>query len=125
MTTPSVLKYQTKIIKRRKTDTKGIVAAYIPFTLSDPLINNIDNVFYFRSSGEFVTAPYELVKRLFSVTDIPDVYPMFTEELVKLEGDGSWSIPIIVQNRSTAFAEDIDVSVTILNPSSCESIYAP
>lgn len=124
LTTPSVLKYQTKIIKRRKTDTKGVIAAYIPFASGDPLLNNIDNVFYFRSSDEFVPAPYELVKRLFAVTDVPDVYPMFTEKLVKLESDGSWSIPIIVKNRSTAFAEDVDVSVTINNPVSCESITA-
>lgn len=122
LTTPSVLKFQTKIIKRLKTDTKGVIVAYIPFTPGDPLLNNIDNVFYFRSSDEFITAPYELIKRLFSISDVPDVYPMFTEKLVKLETDGSWSIPIIVNNRSIAFAEDVDVSVTIKNPSSCESI---
>ena len=88
------------------------------------MLNNIDNVFYFRSSDAFVPAPYELIKRLFSATDVPDVYPEFTQELVKLETDGLWSIPIIVENRSTAFAEDVDVSVTLENPSSCESITA-
>ena len=124
LTTPSVLRYQTKIIKRRKTDTKGVIAAYILFASGDPLLNNIDNVFYFRSSDEFVPAPYELIKRLFAVTDVPDVYPMFTQELVKLEADGSWSIPIAVDNRSTAFAENVDVSVTINNPESCERITA-
>jgi len=124
LTSPSVLKYETKLIKRRKTDTQGVIAAYIPFTSGDPLLNNIDNVFYFRSSDAFVPAPYELIKRLFSATDVPDVYPMFTHELVKLETDGSWSIPIIVDNRSTAFAVDVNVSVTIENPSACESITA-
>lgn len=124
LTRPSVLKYQTKIIKRRKTDTIGVIAAYIPPASGDPLLNNIDNVFYFRSSDEFVPAPYELIKRLFAVTDVPDVYPMFTEKLVNLETDESWSIPIIVNNRSTAFAEDVDVSVTINNPSSCEKVTA-
>ena len=116
LTLPSVLKYETKLIKRQKTDTQGVIAAYIPFTSGDPLLNNIDNVFYFRSSDAFVPAPYELIKRLFSATDMPDVYPTFTQELVKLETDGSWSIPITVANRSNAFAEDVDVSVTIINP---------
>ncbi len=49
---------------------------------------------------------------------------MFAQELVKIETDGSWSIPITVANRSNAFAEDVDVTVTIDNPSSCESITA-
>lgn len=124
LTSPSVLKYETKLIKRRKTDTQGVIAAYIPFASGDPLLSNIDNVFYFRSSDEFIPAPYELIKRLFSATDVPEVYPKFTEELVKLEPDSSWSIPIIVENRSSAFAEDVDISVTIENPSSCESITA-
>lgn len=124
LTTPSILNCQTKLIKQRKTDTRGIIAAYIPKTLGDPLITTTDNVFYFRSSDEFVHAPYELVKRLFSVTDVPDVYPTFTKELVKLETDGSWKIPILIENRSTAFADDVDVSVTIANPSACESILA-
>ena len=61
---------------------------------------------------------------MFSATDVPDVYPMFNEELVKLQTDGAWSIPIIVNNRSTALAENVDVIVTIENPSSCESITA-
>ncbi|KKL15736.1 hypothetical protein LCGC14_2502620, partial [marine sediment metagenome] len=124
LTSPSVLKYETKLIKRRRADTQGVIAVYIPFTSGDPLLNNNNNVFYFRSSDEFVPAPYELIKRLFSATDVPDVYPMFTQELVNLETDGSWSIPIIIDNRSTAYAEDMDVSVTIINPSSCENITA-
>ena len=124
LTLPSVLNYRTKLIKKRNADTRGVIAAYVPVTPGDPLLNTIDNVFYFRSSDEFVPAPYELVKRLFSVTDVPDVYPTFTEKLVKLEADGSWTIPILIDNRSTAFAEEVDVSVTIENPSSCESIAA-
>lgn len=124
LTTPSVLNYQTKLIKKRKTDTRGIIAVYIPPTSEDPILHNSDNIFYFRSSDTFIPAPYELVKRLFSVTDVPDIYPSFTKKLVKLETDGSWNIPVIINNRSTAFAEDVSVAVTIENPSSCESITA-
>jgi len=122
LTTPSVLEFQTKTIKRRKADTRGIVVAYIPFTNADPVLNNLDNIFYYRNSDEFVKAPYELIKRLFAATDVPNVYPKFTQNLVKLETDGSWSIPIIISNRSTAFAEDVDVSVTIENATVCDNI---
>lgn len=122
LTSPSVLQYTTKLIKRRNTDTQGIVAAHISLTPGDPLLSNMDNVFYFRSADRFVTAPYELIKRLFAATDVPDVHSTFTQELIKLEPDGSWSIPIVIENRSNAFADDVDISVTIENPSSCESI---
>lgn len=127
LTSPNIWKFKTKLIKKRKTDTQGIVAAYIPLTTGTPLISSIDNVFYFRRQEEFVTAPHELIKRLFTTTDIPatpDVYPSFTQDFVQLETDGSWSLRILVDNRSTAFAKDVGVSVTIDNPSSCEDITA-
>lgn len=125
LTTPSVLNYQVKTIKRRGTDTQGVVIAHIPSTSFDPVMNNLDNVFYFRSADNLVPAPYELIKRLYAVTDVPDVYPNFTEALVELQKDGSWKIPIIVENRATAFAENVDVSVVIENPVACEAVSAP
>ena len=118
LTTPSVLHYDTKLIKRRKTDKHGVIAAYIPLALGEPVLNAMDNVFYFRSPKAFVPAPYELIKRLFAATDVPDVYPQFSKELVTLEADGSW----LIVNRSAAFAEDVDVSVIIENPATCDTI---
>jgi hypothetical protein len=136
LTSPNVLKFETKLIKKYNDDTQGIIAAYIPLTTGSPLMSNIDNVFYFRRLDEFVSAPYDLIKRLFSASDVPDVpdasdapdapdvYPVFSQDFIELEADGSWSLRILVDNRSTVFASNVRVSVTIENPSSCLMISA-
>lgn len=124
LTSPRLLTCKTKLIKKRPSDARGVVATYIPLTSGDPLMSNLDSVFYFRSGEQFVRAPHELVKRLFSATDVPDVRSEFTPKLVKRSPNGSWHIPILVSNSSSAFAQDVDVSVTIENPSACESIRA-
>lgn len=122
VTSPSVLNCQTKVIKEKKTDERGVVLAYIPLTTSDPVMSNYDSVFYFRTSDGFIRAPYEIIKRLFSATNMPDLFPIFYEKLVKQNDDGSWTIPIFIENKSIALAEHVDVSVTVINPEVCEKI---
>jgi hypothetical protein len=63
-----------------------------------------------------------MIKRLFSATESPDLYPVFSEDLVKKETDGSYNVPITIENRSSAIAEHTKVSITIKNTSSCEKI---
>ena len=124
LATPSVVNFQTKILKRRSSDTRGVVVVHIPKSHSDPCQSNQDNLFYFRSGDEFSIAPYEMVKRLFSATDSPDLSPLFITDLVKPQDDGSFEIPIVIQNKSSAIGEDIHVSVTIENANDCEHISA-
>ncbi len=124
LTTPPVLSVSNKTIKRKPKDTKGVIVTHIPKLVGDPVQSNEDNHFYYRSGGRFVVAPYEMIQRLFSATDSPDLYPIFPSELVKFTDDGFWEVPIILQNRSSAVARDTLVSIEVLNPSACEEIQA-
>jgi len=121
LTTPSITKSRTKIITKPK-EKRGVVLTYIPKTLGDPLQKIKDQKFYFRNGDEFIGLPYEMLKRLFAATESPDLYPTFDEKLITNEENGLWKIPIIIGNESSAIAEHTEVFVTILNPSSCETI---
>ena len=125
LTTPAVTTALIKTISKAKTDSRGIVLAFIPKFLSDPMQSNQDNLFYFRSGDDFSVAPYEMIKRLFAATDAPDLHPNFDARLVRVAADGTWEIPVIVQNDSSAIAENVKFSVIMDEPSSCESIQLP
>jgi hypothetical protein len=125
LSTPSIIGSETKIILKAKKDTRGILATLISQKLGDPVQSNIDNSFYFRSGDEFVVAPYEMIKRMFASTEIPDLHVYFENDLVNLKEDGSWEIPIIIRNDSSAIAEYVQISITIDNPLSCDQIILP
>lgn len=122
LSTPSIKAPPSTVLYARKGDTKGIVVTYIPPTLGDPVWSNTDQKFYFRYGDQFSVLPYEMLKRLFAATDTPDLHPLFDHRLISLEEDGLWKIPIVIQNRSSAVAEHVNVSVEIENPSSCQTI---
>jgi len=84
--------------------------------MGDPVQSNIDNLFYFRSGDDFSVAPYEMVKRLFAATDMPDLHLVFDSQLVKLATDGLWEIPIILENQSSAIAEHVKVVCSSRGP---------
>jgi hypothetical protein len=122
LTNPSVNGVSTKILKKNRKDTRGVVVMHIPKAKGDPVQSISDNLFYFRSGEEFCVAPYEMIKRLFSSTESPDLRPVLLDNLVKLREDGSWVIPISIENRSSAVAEHVKVFVAIENYSACSSI---
>ncbi len=113
--------YQSRILREKPNDTRGIIITYISPTNGDPIQAN-DGKFYLRIRDEFKEMPYETIKRMFSGTTSPNLYPRFDSRLVKLEQDGSWKIPIILENRSSVAARDTEVSVDIKNFSNCESV---
>ena len=113
--------HQSRILREKPSDTKGIIITYISPTDGDPIQAN-DEKFYLRIRDEFKEMPYETIKRMFSGTVSPDLYPVFDNRLVKLEQDDSWRFPIILENRSSAAAKDTEVSIDIKNFSSCESV---
>jgi hypothetical protein len=125
LTTPPILGVQTKVITLNPRDNRGVLIVHVPHSSGDPVLCNLDNVFYFRTGDEFRPAPFEIVKRLFAATDSPDVYPVFRESLVKLQPDGTWSIPLTIENRSSAVARDVTITVTLLNPAACEQVTCP
>ena len=122
---PNIIKHQTTVIKKRSTDTQGLVVALVPKTSGDPVQSTVDNHFYFRVGDGSVIAPYELIKGLFAAIASPDLLPVFLSELVKENEDGSWVVPIGIQNASSATAEHVKISVIIENPQDCTLIKAP
>jgi hypothetical protein len=122
LTTPPILNSSTKVLKRASSDSKGVAVTIIPKAEGDPVQSNLDNLFYFRSGDEFVIAPYEMIRRLFSATQSPDLHAVFHSEIVTLLPDGRWEIPIAVRNDSSAIAENVVVYVSIANPDACENI---
>jgi len=125
VTTPRVQSIESRIILAQPGATRGIVLTYIPQTLGDPVRSTEDDHFYFRSGDEFTIAPYELIKRLFAATESSDLSVHFLPSLVKTETDGTWTVPIILTNRSSAVAENIKMSVTVENPAACDSVLLP
>jgi len=122
LSSPPLANVESKVVTQNKGDTRGVVITYIPEKLGDPVQSNIDNTFYFRSGDDFSVAPYEMVKRLFASTDTPDLHLVFQNKLVKLDENGMWEIPIIVNNSSSAIAEYTKVTVEVQNSSVCDEI---
>jgi hypothetical protein len=121
-TTPRVESIESRIVLEKPGATRGIVLTYIPQTLGDPVRSIEDNHFYYRSGDEFTIAPYELIKRLFAATESPDLSAEFLRTLVKTEADGTWTVPILLTNRSSAVAENIKVSVSVENFEACDAV---
>ena len=64
-----------------------------------------------------------MIKRLFSATQSPDLYPTLHTDLVTQQEDGTYKIPVGVFNQSSAIARDIDVSLVVSNPDACDTIF--
>jgi hypothetical protein len=124
LTTPALTAASHRILRERQPDTRGILITYIPQVPSAPLQSNLDSLFYFRSGDEFVVAPYELVRRLFASSEAPDLHLVLAPALVKKRDDGSWLIPLAIQNRSSAIAEHVKLFLEVHNPDACETITA-
>ncbi|MCH7679724.1 hypothetical protein IID10_10235, partial [candidate division KSB1 bacterium] len=103
---------------------KSNAVPMFPVWLSPPLIMTLSGAKGINETfvDEFKEMPYETIKRMFSGTAGPDLEPLFNDRLVELQTDGSWKIPFILANTSSAAAKDTEVSVTINNPTFCEKI---
>lgn len=122
LTNPPVFGFKTKTVKKTKNDRRGIVLAYIPQTQGDPVQSGRDSLFYFRTGDDFSVAPYEMIRRLFASTETPDLSPLLYINMAKVEKDGSWRIPIGVENNSSAIAENGHISVEVSNFDACEIV---
>lgn len=115
LTIPRVLSVKIRIIRERPHDTRGVVAVYVPTAVRDAVQSTEDNIFYIRTGDDFRAAPYEIIRRLFSAVDSPDLIVRFESRLVKIESDGRWKIPIVISNESPAVAEYVKVTAAISN----------
>ncbi len=123
LTIPSLTNCENKVLKKRNSDTKGVIVTYIPPYTGDPVQHIGDEYFYFRSGDEFVKTPYQMLKRLFASSDTPSLSTTFFQKIIKLDKTGFWDIPIVINNNSSAVAENVIVQVEVLNPTSCKNIH--
>lgn len=119
---PQTVSCQSKLILKNPSDTKGIIVTLVPPTSGDPVRSTTDREFYIRVGANFNKMPYETIKRMFAGSAGPDLAVLFDKRLVKKQSDGSWKIPIILKNHSSAAARDTEVSVTVSDETACESI---
>lgn len=122
LVTPVVMGTQSKILKARASDTKGVVVTYVPSSTGDPVRHNADEKFYFRNGDAFISMPYEMLQRMFQGTRSPDLQPYVPVDLATCADDGTFTIPFALENRSSAVAEHTLVSILIENPDSCDAI---
>src|SRR5205814_1940318 len=111
----------SKIVRRQKSDTRGVVITYIPPTSGDPVQSVLDRKFYLRTIDGFVEMPYDVLKRMFAGTSAPDLRPILRSELVTRAGN-VWSIPLALLNESTAASMYTNVQLEILNSSACDQV---
>jgi hypothetical protein len=124
LTTPAITNSKTKILLESHSSTRGVAITYIPITKGDPVQSNLDHKFHFRNGDEFTVLPYVLLKRLFAATDTPELAPIFSKDIVRLKPDGTWEIPVMVDNMSSAVAEHVNVLFIVENFDDCEFITA-
>jgi len=124
LSTPGVINAEVKTLTETPTETRGIVVAHVPKFVGDPVQSTEDQRFYYRSGDDFVVAPYEMVKRLFAATESPDLHLVFPDQNLSRDSNLAWSIPIGLQNRSTAIAEHVLCMVRLLAANSYESVHS-
>lgn len=124
LTNPPIKNYENKIIRLKNTDTRGIILSYIPQVISDPVQSALDNHFYYRSGDDFILTPYSMLKRLFASSESPDLSTFVDDNLVKLEQDGFWEIPVTISNNSSAVAENAKINIIVVNSEACSELKA-
>jgi hypothetical protein len=122
--TPMVPGARSKAIAERAGATRGAVVTLVPRSPGDPVQTTTDNKFHMRAGHSNVPLPYELIRRMFAATTAPDLVPRLVPTLTTKDDDGSWTIPIVLDNMTTAAAHDALISVEILNSEACTSVEA-
>ncbi|NQT97598.1 MAG: ATP-binding protein [Candidatus Marinimicrobia bacterium] len=116
-TVPSYTKSESILLLVNPRDTRGIVIIHLPKYTGDPIRSAIDDHFYYRAGDCFVKAPFEVIKRMFAATESPDLTILILDDEIHFDTENKrWDIPIIIENRSSAIAEQIHISAEILNP---------
>ncbi|MBA7605809.1 hypothetical protein ES703_12944 [subsurface metagenome] len=120
LTIPPV-RFLNKLIKEKTQDKKGLVISYIFPTKGDP-VRAEDGNFYLRIKDKTQQMPYEVIKRMFLGADTPELFMILDPQLIKVDTQGRWKIPITLSNNSSYAAKNTQVGVTINNPDACEKI---
>jgi len=118
---PSIRAVPSRVVRRKQTDSRGVVITYVPPSSGDPVQNVLDRKFYLRTIDGFVEMPYDVLKRMFAGSSGPDVRPNLPSRLVTRTED-VWTVPIVLSNVSSAAATFTRINVEILNPSACATV---
>jgi hypothetical protein len=113
-----------RVLREKTGDTKGIVCLFIPKSSGDPVQCLDDSKFYIRVGAEFNIMPFDILKRMFAGSDSPDLGPIFDSSILKIAKTGTWSIPIVLANKSSRVARDVNIIITVMNPKSFGNISA-
>lgn len=119
---PPIQPTPSRVVLRKKTDTKGVAITLVTPTLGDPVqvVESMD--FWFRSGDQIVQMPYDMLKRMFAGSPGPDLVPFFDDRIVQGASGKPWKIPIVLENNSSIAATGGKIMLEVLNPDACESI---
>jgi len=118
LTEPPVVGARVRVIKKGNSGS-GVVAIQIPAASGDPVRSALDGHFYFRGSDGDLRAPYEVIRRLFAASEVPDLSVRMHVGLSEKGENGEFTIPLSVSNGSSALARDVCMTVTVQNPENC------
>ncbi|OGD56996.1 hypothetical protein A2V71_02615 [Candidatus Berkelbacteria bacterium RBG_13_40_8] len=121
LVTPEV-NFQSKTIKKKPDSQDGLLVTYIKPTKNDPVQVINDGKFYIRINEEIKIMPYEVIKRMFSGEDSPDLVALLDEKRIKKNDQGFWILPVIISNKSSKAAKDVTVAVSLEKRSGCAEI---
>ncbi len=63
-----------------------------------------------------------MLRRMFAGAVGPSLQPLLDGRLVKIDQDGTWSVPVVIANGSSAAAKETSIAVRVLNPQACQSV---
>lgn len=124
LTEPPVVGTHIKVLGKPKTKS-GVVAILVPASHGDPLRSASSGHFYFRGNDGDIKAPYEVIRRLFAASDVPDLVVSIDQDLSTKNDDGTFSVHFSLANRSSATAREVELSILIDNFESCISLTSP
>ena len=120
ITTPSITKFQNKVIKKKENDSNGVVVTYIP-KANTPVQSIKDHVFYFRTGEGEIPLPYEVLHRMFVGSQSPEIVPILNPKIATLDQvSKNWRIPILIANESLVVAEHVKIIIEFLTTDRCD-----
>lgn len=111
LTVPPITTHECKILKSKPDKTSGIVVIHIPKHNDPPVQCAKEPRFFFRAGDHNEIAPYEMVKRLFAVSESPDLR-LNTKDIIPISTSNDYKVSITVENLSSAVAENAVIMVS-------------
>lgn len=119
------INFETKIIKKRTSDSKGILLSYIYPTSGDP-VQASDGKFYLRVGDQTPEMPYETLKRMILGVNSPDLNIYIDFKYIDYKKDTNlWEIPLTVINQSNYPAKNTKLLIFVPDQKNVVDVNAP